>query len=306
MPRSLAATRAARFVPDAPHHLIHSPLARWLRLATVTAAVLFVLAGLLAAPASAASAGWIRLAHLSPDTPRVDVYLTSFSSPGVNVVLKGVGYGSLSAYQRIQPGTYTVAMRNAGTPDDGEPMLSTTVTVKEGRAYTVAGVGRRSELELRVINDDLTPPPAGKAKVRVIQASWVADAVDVSTSAGLPVATDAQFATTTRYAVVPAGAWTLTVDPENGVVEPLTQTVDVQAGSVYSLLVLENASGDALQLVARGDSAGAALMPRGGVRTGEGGLAAPSSSPLPAGAAAILALGLAVLARRRTHAVAAR
>jgi hypothetical protein len=55
------------------------------------------LAGLLAPAASAATAGsmpgmdgWIRLAHLSPNTPAVDVYLYSFSDPHAKLVLHHV------------------------------------------------------------------------------------------------------------------------------------------------------------------------------------------------------------------------
>src|SRR6185312_4923483 len=50
------------------------------RAASLLAFVLLVLAAplTLAPSASAASVGYIRLAHLSPDTPSVDVWLTSF------------------------------------------------------------------------------------------------------------------------------------------------------------------------------------------------------------------------------------
>src|ERR1700732_4272854 len=82
----------------------------------------FVLSsGLLAGAASAASAapaasatGWIRLAHLSPNTPAVDVYLYSFGNPSAMTVLKHVAYGTVSPYLKVASGEYTVAMRGAG------------------------------------------------------------------------------------------------------------------------------------------------------------------------------------------------
>ena len=37
--------------------------------------------------------GWIRLAHLSPDTPKVDVYVSSFGNDDDPTVLRSVGYG---------------------------------------------------------------------------------------------------------------------------------------------------------------------------------------------------------------------
>ena len=53
-----------------------------------------------AATAYASSAttgtGWIRLAHLSPNTPAVDVYLYSFNNSNAKIVLHHVAYGTES------------------------------------------------------------------------------------------------------------------------------------------------------------------------------------------------------------------
>ena len=70
-------------------------------------------------PANAATGadtvGYVRLAHLSPDTPAVDVYL---AAPGAAKpqVFPGVGYGVVSDYLELAPGRYAVAMREAGAP----------------------------------------------------------------------------------------------------------------------------------------------------------------------------------------------
>ncbi len=115
-------------------------------------------------PAGAADTGMLRLAHLSPDTPSVDVYVDSVSSTDTGIVLTGVGYGTVSGYQSVPAGTYTVSMRSAGAPATSAPVLSTTVTVDPGTAFTVAGVGTFAQLGLTVLDDDLTPPlPARRA-----------------------------------------------------------------------------------------------------------------------------------------------
>ena len=64
--------------------------------------------------AGAADGGMLRLAHLSPDTPPVDVYVESVSDPAAKLTLRGVGYGAVSDYQSVAPGSYTVSMRQAG------------------------------------------------------------------------------------------------------------------------------------------------------------------------------------------------
>ena len=62
----------------------------------------------------------MRLAHLSPDTPAVDLYL---SAPGAVEprVFPGIGYGVVSAYLPLPAGRYAVAMRGAGAPADPLP-----------------------------------------------------------------------------------------------------------------------------------------------------------------------------------------
>src|SRR3984957_863629 len=112
-----------------------------------------------AAPASAAdSVGWLRLAHLSPNTPAVDVYLYSFGKPSAQIVLHHVAYGTVSPFEQVPAGDYTVAMRAAGAKPSSKPVLSTAVDVAAGHAYTVAGLGPESGLRLQVLDDQLTTP----------------------------------------------------------------------------------------------------------------------------------------------------
>jgi hypothetical protein len=267
---------------------------------TLSATILLVLVslGVHAAPASAAGqVGYVRLAHLSPDTPNVDVYLTSVGG-GAPQVFPGVGYGVLSKYLTVPTGSYAVAMRAAGAPASDPPVLTTTVTVLAGRAYLVAGVGRHADLGLRVINDDLSPPPSGKAKVRVVQASLRAPTLDLSIAGGATIATGVPFATTTDYLQAPPGRWTLRAQGTNGG-PTSTLGAHLAAGNVYSLLVLDDLKGSGLTAQLRIDAARQGQVPNGGVQTGAGGsVPAPlaprllSASSLSSG---LLSAGLVVL-----------
>jgi hypothetical protein len=115
----------------------------WVSRAVKPLAAVALILGLatLAAPANAAVAastagyGWLRLAHLSPNTPAVDVYLYSVGNPAAKIVLKHVAYGTESPYERVASGDYTVAMRAAGAAASSKPVLSTEVDVSAGHAY---------------------------------------------------------------------------------------------------------------------------------------------------------------------------
>ena len=154
-----------------------------------------------AATASASSAttgsGWIRLAHLSPNTPPVDVYLYSFGNSDAQIVLHHVAYGTVSPYEAVTAGDYSVAMRASGASASSQPVLSTSVTVKADQAYTVAGMGPESGLRLVVLDDTLNTPP-GKSLVRVIQASLKEQTVKF-TCGGQTIVPKATFGSVSPY-----------------------------------------------------------------------------------------------------------
>lgn len=259
----------------------------------------------IAAPASSAAqgTGWLRLAHLSPNTPAVDVYLYSFGNPAARVVLRHVSYGTVSPYLPVAAGLYTVAMRSAGASATSAPVLSTAVRVRAGDAYTVAGMGPLAGLRLQVFTDRLTAPP-GRAMIRVIQASMRQHLVTVRAGTDV-LARDLTFASATSYQAVPPGTSTLRAA---GATEHAALKVSMAAGSIHTLVVLDEPGH--LKIVSLVDAAGSRVLPAGGPATGLGGtapLAGPSTDPWLVTVAAGLLLTLAGLVRiRRTGRVARR
>ena len=250
------------------------------------------------APASS-NVGWLRLAHLSPNTPAVDVYLYSFGNPSAMVVVKHVTYGTVSAYQPVKVGEYTVAMRGAGAPASSKPVLSTTVNIAEGKTYTVAGMGPASGLRLQVFNDALTTP-AGKSLVRVIQASLQEHKVTV-TAGGHALARNLPFADITSYKAVKAGTWKVHA---KGGAENTAKTISLAAGSIHTIVILDDPGHLTLDNLT--DAVGSAVLPSGAPATGLGGTAPrPGASLLPwlavVSAGLLLTAGGAVR-RRQTRA----
>lgn len=259
------------------------PYSRSTRRAGGVLATVFVAVALAVAPAAASSAadgtGWIRLGHLSPNTKPVDVRVTAPGGGAPLLELAGVGYGDVSPYSELTPGTYTVSMVPAGASASTSPVISSKVKITADAATTVVAYGPSDDLEVKAIADDLTEPSAGTARIRLMQASTVTDTVDVETSTGLPIADNARSGSVTAYAEVPAGPWTLELTGRD--VSGSTD-VDVAAGSVVTLFVLDTAAGG-LRILPVLDSAAVGAAPDGGVQTGGGG-SAPASLPLPAGA----------------------
>lgn len=273
----------------------------------------------LAAPAQAADVpatgpAWVRAAHLVPELGRMDIDVTPFSggTPGMaTTVVQGAGYADVTAYEQFPAGFYSVGVRPAGSAAGTTPVVSGTVETRPGGAYTLAALGSGDDATIVPLVDDLTPPPAGSARIRVLSAASSAPAVDVSAQGGPVVTQDAAFGTATGYTDVPAGTWTLdatasdtttsdTTDSDGGDPVAGSSTVDVAAGNVYTLAVTDAPSGG-LAVTPLTDAAGMAAAPVGGAATGAGGTADGQSSVARAatGAGVGLALAGAVLVLRR-------
>lgn len=254
------------------------------------------------APASASSVrpgtGWIRMAHLSPNTPAMDVYLYGFGNPDARVVLHHVSYGTVSPYQAVPAGDYSVAMRAAGASATSPPVLAASVVIAAGHAYTAAAVGSRASMRLQIIGDDLTTP-AGKALVRVIQASLKQRVVTVSWN-GKVIASKLQFSSVGPYRAVSPGTESVAVYAG---ASDARSSVTFAAGAIYTLVVLDGAHG--LEIGKLENGAGSGRAPAGGAATGFGGTAPRGpGSPMPwlavIAAGTLLAVG-GGLARRRSR-----
>lgn len=255
------------------------PPRRTSRLLVVVAAVLAALATATAAPAAAAAAqtsaatGWLRLANLSPGEPTFDIYLYPVGDTRATLMLKGIGYGMVSAYHQVPAGNYSVAMRKAGAAAGSQPVLSTMILVGAGDAYTLASVGPSSAPRVELLDDMLTPPK-GKALIRVIQASLRQSRVTVSAGQHVLVH-DLAFGSATSYATVTPGRWNLRAA---GATMTATDRDTLAAGSSYTLVVLD--SGAHLELTRLTDGAGSKAAPMGGAPMGFGGTA-PRPAPPP-------------------------
>jgi hypothetical protein len=270
--------------------VLKMPMRRWLAgLAVVGLTTPLSVLGAAASPAHAQDVGHVRLAHLSPDTPEVDVYLNSQSSGFKEQIFRGVGYGVMSKYLALPVGGYSVAMRPSGAAATTPPVLTTQVSVTAGGAFTVAGVGRYAELGLKVLTDDLSLPAENKTKVRIVQASVQAPILGVSVANGPSIAENVAFATTTSYQLVDPGSWRLKIQPSGGSGGKEVST-NLGAGSVYSLLILDSKP-SGLKTELRIDALRQGGVPDGGVQTGGGGV---ENLKLAAIGAAVLVLLLAV------------
>ncbi|MFF4591828.1 DUF4397 domain-containing protein [Amycolatopsis sp. NPDC001319] len=210
--------------------------------------------------------GWIRVGHLSPGVPPVDIYFAPFGQPE-KVVIRKAGYGAVTPYSSLDPGQYTLSMRPADAAPTTAPALSATISVEQQNAYSllVFENGPDGTLHGSLVTDDLTAPGAGKGRVRVVEGSAAPAPVTVGAAGGMALATNAAYGDTTPYAEVPEG--TVPVQLTSGSVKA-DADVPVAAGSSTTLLVTQD--NGALRATPISDGAGLPNPPKLGVETGGG------------------------------------
>ncbi|MDT8719113.1 DUF4397 domain-containing protein [Clostridium sp. 19966] len=85
-------------------------------------------------PTKAQSHAMIRLVHLSPNAPAVDL-----TSPDGKKLFKNVEYKEVTGYIPLVPSTYTFQLRAAGT--DKVVLIVPNIKLAPGKIYTVYAVG---------------------------------------------------------------------------------------------------------------------------------------------------------------------
>ncbi|MBS3792966.1 DUF4397 domain-containing protein [Candidatus Bipolaricaulota bacterium] len=146
----------------------------------------------------------VRVAHLSPDAPAVDIWVND------GVVLSDVPYKAVSDYLELPSGSHRIRVTPTG---ESEPVvIDATVEFESDKAYTVAATGFLGEDDLQplvLVDDRFTM--MNESKIRFVHTSPDAPAVDVGQSDGSVVFGDVAFRESSTYAQLPAGSYDLEV-----------------------------------------------------------------------------------------------
>jgi Domain of unknown function (DUF4397) len=266
-----------------------------------TAGVLALLLGALALPVGAGAQeqqARVRVLHLSPDAPKVDVYVDGIRA------LAGVPFKTATKHAPVPAGAHSVEIRTAGSANGDRALATAQTTVAPGAAYTLAAVGLAAKLQVLVLKDDFTAPPPGKAKLRGIDASPQSPPIDIAIAGGPVLFQDLTFPEATPFATIEAGSMALEVrlaGTERVVFRSGARPLP--AGAILTVAGTVSPTGT-IEVLPILDAAGAGATPRGGIATGAGGSAPAEGTGLTwslaaAGLALMVGGVIAVWRRRR-------
>lgn len=198
----------------------------------------------------------IRVAHFSPDTPAVDVYVNGELS-----AVQGLEFPSITDWIELPAGTYNLAVSPAGTSLDDAAIGPADFELPAGAWITVAAVGSLSNSTLKpaIVVEDYSAIADGNARVTVFHAIEDAPAVDVL-AGGAAVVTQLAFpgnqgSNDGAFTLdVPAGSYDLQVVP-SGATSPVVLDLagtELQAGVNYFVAAVGTLAAPQVALSATG------------------------------------------------------
>lgn len=116
----------------------------------------------------------LRVVHLSPDAPAVDVSIDDV------IALSDVSYRQASGFLPINTGSKQIKVLAAGT---NTAVIDTPVQFDAETKYTIIAADTLANIGPIVISDDFVAPANGNAQLRVVHGAPAAPAVDVYVSA---------------------------------------------------------------------------------------------------------------------------
>ncbi|MBI5666782.1 MAG: fasciclin domain-containing protein [Chloroflexi bacterium] len=149
----------------------------------------------------------VRVAHFSPDTPAVQVYLN-----GDNSGIQTLSFGDVSGWVELPAGTYSVAVAPAGTSVEQAAIGPVSLPLRAGSWTTIAAIGSLAggTLTATTIAEDYSALQSGESRVTVFHAIEDAPAVDVILPDGTALIAGLAFGEAVEL-TVPAGSYSLSV-----------------------------------------------------------------------------------------------
>lgn len=201
---------------------------------------------------------FIRVVHLSPDAPAVDVWVDG------NRVLQNVSFKGSSSYLSVTNGEHRIQLSPAGAT---QPIvLDANVTLEDGMSYTAAAIGRLDEIQAMLVMDNRSTDNA-QAKVRFIHTSPDAPNVDVAVAGGSVLFGNVPFGQAASYANVPANTYVLDVRLAG------TQTVALRVpavalgnGANYTIFAVGLAGDNSLEALPLVDAGSPSALPTSQLR----------------------------------------
>src|SRR5215208_2206404 len=219
------------------------------RVVTIILVVLALVVALLPLQASLAKAqdesaeadATLRVIHASPGAPEVDVLLDG------QTLLQGLAYGTASSYATLTPEEHRLQVVPTGQTADAA-VVDETIDAAPGQAYLLAVFGLLNDIGGEIYDVDLSEIEPGNARVRLINFSPDAGAVDLLETGGDEWFGDVDLGDASDYRDIAPGTYSADVRGDDDRSLLTVSELPFEETRVYDVVVLGQIADDSLEL----------------------------------------------------------
>jgi hypothetical protein len=149
----------------------------------------------------------VRIIDVSPDAPSLDIYQSH------DALAYSLGFGTITSYVPITPGTYNIAANSTGT---AQAISSAKNTFLPSTQYTVLIGSTSANPQQLTLKDQNQPAPSGQIALRFIGQAARTGPVDIylvppgqTLADARPIATNVNIGVNTGYLNIPTGTYTI-------------------------------------------------------------------------------------------------
>jgi hypothetical protein len=185
----------------------------------------------------------IRLTHAAPDSAGIDVYVND------SVLAENLEYGTATEFVAVPAGEGRIFDVTATSAPIEEAIIEADFTLDAGQAYEILLTGAPDNLELTITGVDLRPVPEGQARLGAIHVSPDTGSVDIGFADGPTLFEGLEFRGVSEYIAVDEGNYALQVRPAEDQMIILESDLEVEAGTVYDVLLVGRSDNQSVDLV---------------------------------------------------------
>lgn len=179
----------------------------------------------------------------SDDAGPLDVYLDGA------FLIPGASFGTLGDFVPVAAGEHTVQFVPSGAAPESA-VLTTRVDLRDGVAYAVAALGAVADLRAQLLPIDTRPLLQEGARVRMLNGSPDAPALDLAISGGVPIIAELRRGDVSRTIDVPSGTYAFDVREAgtDTVLLPLPGTV-LNPNTSYTFFAIGTRAGNTFGVI---------------------------------------------------------
>ncbi|HWA33185.1 MAG TPA: DUF4397 domain-containing protein [Cyclobacteriaceae bacterium] len=172
---------------------------------------------------------YVSLYNASPDAPALRVSVDN------KYIGSGLRYGDYSGYIAFRTGERTLQF---GPSNADNVTVDTTLTLAEGKVYSLFVADQYSKVSLFVTDDTSPDPPAGKAMIRLVNLSPDAGPMQLNLkNDGSSLIAARNFKQASAFTEISADNFDLEVSQASGSLKLSVPGVTFQPGKFYSIVV---------------------------------------------------------------------